>query len=53
MILENLKSRKKQLINYPLNPERPPDTYYDSLRLTKKQLTIWSDGKTRSFMLNI
>jgi hypothetical protein len=52
-VLENLSSRKKQWINYPLNPERPSDTYYDSLQLTKKNLTIWTDGKTRSFMLNI
>jgi hypothetical protein len=36
LVLENLKSRKKKLISYPLNPERPLDTYYDSLQLTSK-----------------
>jgi hypothetical protein len=49
LVLENLKSRKKNLISYPLNLERPLDTYYDSLQLTKKQLTIWTDGKPSSF----
>jgi hypothetical protein len=52
LVLENLKSRKKNLISYPLNPERPSDTYYDSLQLTKKKLTIWTDGKPSSFVLN-
>jgi hypothetical protein len=51
LILENLKSRKKNLISYPLNPERAWDTYYDSLQLTKKKLTIWTDGKPSSFVL--
>ncbi len=49
LVLENLKSRKNNLISYPLNLERPLDTYYDSLQLTKKQLTIWTDGKPSSF----
>jgi len=52
-VLENLLSRKKKLISYPLNPERASDTYYDSLQLTKKQLTIWTDGKARSFGMKI
>jgi hypothetical protein len=51
LVLENLLSRKKNLISYPLNPERPSDTYYDSLQLTKKQLTIWTAGKPSSFVL--
>jgi hypothetical protein len=51
LVLENLKSRKKNLISYPLNPERPSDTYYDSLQLTKNKLTIWTDGKPSLFVL--
>jgi hypothetical protein len=51
LILENLKSKKKNLISYPLNPERPSDTYYDSLQFTKNKLTIWTDGKPSSFVL--
>jgi hypothetical protein len=51
LVLENLKSRKKNLISYPLNPERPLDTYYDSLQLTKKKLTIWTAGKSSLFIL--
>jgi hypothetical protein len=27
------------------------DDLHDSLQLTKKQLTIWTDGKARSFVL--
>jgi hypothetical protein len=53
LVLENLLSRKKKLISYPLNPERASDTYYDSLQFTKKQLTIWTDGKARSFGMKI
>mgnify|MGYP006871032434 CR=1 FL=1 len=51
LVLENLLSRKKNLISYPLNPERPSDTYYDSLQLTKKKLTIWTAGKSSLFIL--
>jgi hypothetical protein len=32
LVLENLLSRKKKLISYPLNPERPSDSYYDNLQ---------------------
>ena len=53
LVLENLKSRKKNLISYPLNPEWPLDTYYDSLQLTKKKLTIWTDGKPSSFRMKM
>jgi hypothetical protein len=53
LVLENLLSRKKKLISYPLNPERAWDTYYDSVQFTKKQLTIWTDGKARSFGMKI
>jgi hypothetical protein len=53
LVLENLLSRKKKLISYPLNPEMPLDTHYDSLQFTKKQLTIWTDGKARSFGMKI
>jgi len=53
LVLENLLSRKKKLISYPLNPERASDTYYDSLQFTQKQLTIWTDGKARSFGMKI
>ena len=51
LVIENLKSRKKQLISYPLNLERPSDNYYDSLQLTKKKLTIWTNGKPSLFDL--
>jgi hypothetical protein len=53
LVLENLLSRKKKLISYPLNHEMPLDTHYDSLQFTKKQLTIWTDGKARSFGMKI
>lgn len=53
LVLENLKSRKKNLISYPLNPEWPLDTYYDILQLTKKKLTIWTDGKPSSFRMKM
>jgi len=51
LALENLLSRKKKLIIEPLNPERSADTYYDSIQLTKRQLTIWMDGKSSLFIL--
>jgi hypothetical protein len=51
LVIENLKSRKKQLICYPIHPERPSDNYYDSLQLTKKNLTIWTDDKPNFFDL--
>lgn len=53
LVLENLKSRKKNLISYPLNLERPSDTYYDSLQLTKMKLTIWTDGNPSSFRMKM
>lgn len=50
LVLENLLSRKKKLISFPLNPERSADTYYDSIQLTKRQLIIWTDGKPSLFV---
>lgn len=50
LVLENLLSRKKKLIRFPLNPERSADTYYDSIQLAKRQLIIWTDGKPSLFV---